>query len=219
MLQQKLYLTPQEYLDYEREAETKSEYYNGEIYAMAGATREHSLIVTNTVLSLGTRLRGRRCEIYAADMRVKVSPTGLYTYPDVVVVCGLPRFDDAHKDTLPNPTLIVEVLSESTEAYDRTGKFEHYRKLESLTDYLLISQERAWIEHRARQSEIKWLIGFYMGMETVVPVPSIDCELRLSDVYDKIDWPDESSARGWLRAVKEPAPEYVTGGRSLYYAN
>lgn len=219
MLQQNLYLTPQEYLEYERQAETKSEYFNGEIYAMAGATREHNLIVTNTVLSLGTRLRSRRCEIYAADMRVKVSPTGLYTYPDVVVVCGPPRFDDAHKDTLLNPILIVEVLSESTEAYDRTGKFEHYRKLESLTDYLLISQERAWIEHRARQSDIKWLTGYYMGLETVVPIPSLDCELRLADVYDKIDWPDESSARGWLQAVKEPAPKYTTERRSPYYAN
>ena len=219
MLQQKLYLTPQEYLDYEREAETKSEYYNGEIYAMAGAGPRHTVIAANVIVSFGTQFKGRSCTVHTGDLRVKVSPTGLYTYPDVVVVCGPPRFDDARKDTLLNPTLIVEVLSESTEAYDRMGKFEHYRKLESLTDYLLISQERAWIEHRARQSEIKWLTGFYMGLETVVPIPSIDCELPLADVFDKIDWPDESSARGWLRAVKEPAPEYVTGGRSPYYAN
>ena len=219
MLQQKLYLTPQEYLDYEREAETKSEYYNGEIYALAGASPRHTVIAANVIVSFGVQFKGRSCTVHTGDLRVKVSPTGLYTYPDVVVVCGPPRFDDAHKDTLLNPTLIVEVLSESTEAYDRMGKFEHYRKLESLTDYLLISQERAWIEHRARQSEIKWLTGYYMGLETVVPIPSIDCELPLADVFDKIDWPDESSARGWLRAVKEPAPEYVTGGRSPYYAN
>ncbi|MEZ4768969.1 MAG: Uma2 family endonuclease [Caldilineales bacterium] len=216
MLKQQLYLTPQEYLEHERQADTKSEYFNGQIYALAGATRSHNLIVTNTVLSLGTKLRDRRCEIYAADMRVKVSPTGLYTYPDVVVVCGSPRFDDAHKDTLLNPTLIVEVLSESTEAYDRTGKFEHYRTLESLTDYLLISQEKAWIEHRARRSDIKWLTGYYMGLETVVPLPSIDCELRLADVYDKIDWPDESSARGWMRAVKEPVEEYQIAHPAAY---
>lgn len=208
MLQRQPYLTPQEYLDYERQAETKSEYYNGEMYALAGASPRHTVIAANVIATLHARFKGRPCTVHTGDLRVKVSPTGLYTYPDVVVVCGQPKFDDAQKDTLLNPTLIVEVLSESTEVYDRTGKFEHYRKLESLTDYLLISQEKAWIEHRARQSEIKWLIGYYMGLETVVTLPSMDCELRLSDVYDKIDWPDENSAHGFLQAVKEPTMEY-----------
>lgn len=208
MLQQKLYLTPQEYLELERQAETKSEYFNGEIYALAGASPRHTVIAANVIVSFGIQFKGRSCTVHTGDLRVKVNPTGLYTYPDVVVVCGPLRFDDAQKDTLLNPTLIVEVLSESTEAYDRTGKFEHYRTLESLTDYLLISQEKAWIEHRARQSDIKWLTGYYMGLDIVVPLPSIGCELRLADIYDKIDWPDENSARGFLQAVKEPAMEY-----------
>ncbi|MCB0253365.1 MAG: Uma2 family endonuclease [Anaerolineae bacterium] len=220
MLQQKpSYVTPQEYLDYERQAETKSEYYNGEIYALASASPRHTVIAANIIVSFGVQFKGRSCTVHTGDLRVKVSPTGLYTYPDVVVVCDKLRFDDARKDTLLNPTLIVEVLSESTEAYDRTGKFEHYRTLESLTDYLLVSQEKAWIEHRARQSDIKWLTGYYMGLETIVPLPAIDCELRLADVYDKIDWPDESSARGWLQAVKEPAPEYATERRPPYHVN
>lgn len=208
MLQQKLTVTPEEYLDSERRAETKSEYYNGEIYAMAGASPRHTVIAANVIATLHAQFRGRPCTVHTGDLRVKVSPTGLYTYPDVVVVCEQPKFDDAQQDTLLNPTLIIEVLSESTEAYDRTRKFEHYRTLESLTDYLLVSQERAWIEHRARHSANRWLVGFYMGLETVVPIPSLGCELSMAEVYDKIDWPDENSARGFLQAIKEPPMEY-----------
>lgn len=208
MLKQQFYVTPQQYLELERRAEAKSEYFNGEVYALAGASPRHTTIAANVIISLGLQFRGRPCTVHTGDLRVKVNPTGLYTYPDVVVVCGQPKFDDARKDTLLNPTLIVEVLSESTEAYDRTRKFEHYRTLESLTDYLLISQDAAWIEHRARHATDRWLIGFYMGLETVVPISSLGCELPMAEVYDKIDWPDEDSARGWLRAVKEPAMEY-----------
>lgn len=203
--------TPQEYLALERAAEEKSEYYNGEIFAMAGASRTHNVIVTNTVAHLNTQFRRRGCELYSNDMRVKVSPTGLYTYPDVVVVCGSPRFDDEQEDTLLNPTLLVEVLSKSTEDYDRGRKFEHYRTLESLTDYVLISQERALVEHRVRRADNRWLVSFYMGTETSVPIESLGCELALADIYDKIEWADEDSARGWLQAVKEPAEAYHVG--------
>lgn len=208
MQQHQPYVTPQEYLERERRAETKSEYFNGEIYALAGASLRHTVIAANVIATFHAQFRGRPCTVHTGDLRVKVNPTGLYTYPDVVVVCGQPTFDDAQKDTLLNPTLIVEVLSESTEAYDRARKFDHYRKLESLTDYLLISQDLALVEHRVRQSADKWLIGFFMGLDTVVAIPSLDCELPLADVYDKIDWPDEDAARGWLRAIKEPPLEY-----------
>src|SRR5206468_6291774 len=117
-----------------------SEYINGQIYAMSGASREHNLIVVNLIRELSSQLRGRPCEVYASDMRVKVRPTGMYTYPDVVAVCGEPRFEDEQVDTLVNPAVIVEVLSPSTEAYDRGQKFAHYRKLESLTEYVLVAQ-------------------------------------------------------------------------------
>lgn len=203
------WVSPQEYLHLERRAATKSEYFNGQIYALAGASPRHTAIAANVITALHARFKGRPCTVHTGDLRVKASPTGLYTYPDVVVVCGQPRFDDAQKDTLLNPTLIVEVLSESTEAYDRGRKFDHYRRIESLTDYLLIAQDAALIEHRSRQSVDQWLVGFYMGLETSVPLPSLDCSLPLVEAYDKVDWPDEGAARGWLRAVKEPQEEYA----------
>ena len=122
-------LTAEDYLAIERSAEFKSEFFDGEIFAMSGASEPHNIIVTNTIIELGNQLKKRPCKLYANDMRVKVDPTGLYTYPDLVVMCGKAQFDDTHFDTLLNPTLIIEVLSDSTEAYDRGRKFEHYRKL------------------------------------------------------------------------------------------
>lgn len=207
--QHKLYTTPQEYAALELEAETKSEYWNGEIYAMAGASPRHTIIAANVIAAFHVQLRGRPCSVHTGDLRVKVSPTGLYTYPDVVVVCGKARFDEIVPNTLLNPAIIVEVLSKSTESYDRGGKFDHYRTLETLTDYLLVSQETASVEHRMRQPDDKWLLGIYKGLQTTVPLPSIGCELALADVYDKVDWPDEEAASGWLRIVKEPEATYA----------
>src|SRR6476661_5007696 len=141
--------TSDQYLALEREAEYRSELVNGQIYSMSGASREHNLITTNLSREISTQLRGKPCETYSSDMRVKISPTGMYTYPDVTVACGEPRFEDDHVDTLLNPTVIVEVLSPSTEAYDRGEKFAHYRKLDTLSDYVLISQDKARVEHFA----------------------------------------------------------------------
>lgn len=206
--QREHWISPEEYLELERQAETKSEYWNGEIYAMAGASRNHTLIAANVIASLHLQLKRRRCTVHTGDLRVKTSSTGLYAYPDVVVVCGDPKFEDRHGDTLLNPTLIVEVLSKSTESYDRGPKFEHYCTLESLTDYVLIAQERASIEHRERQADGRWLLGIYQGLDTILSLPFIGCQLLLSDVYDKMEWQDEDAARGWLRVVKEPSEEY-----------
>jgi Uma2 family endonuclease len=136
--QPKTFISPEQYLAIERKAERKSEYFNGEMFAMAGASESHVLIVTNVVAELREQLRGRPYTVYSTDLRVKVSPTGLYTYPDVVVVCGQPQFADDQRDTLLNPTLIVEVLSESTQDYDRGEKFEHYRSIASFHEYVLI---------------------------------------------------------------------------------
>jgi Uma2 family endonuclease len=181
-------LTPEEYLARERVAETRSEYYQGEVYLMTGASRNHNLITINVVSALHSQLRGRPCELYASDMRVKVSRTGLYTYPDVVVVCGRPRFDDEHKDTLLNPNVLVEVLSPSTEAYDRGAKFQQYRKLESLTDYLLIAQDSHHIEHFVRQQDDQWLLSEATSQDAIIHLDSIGCDLALGLVYEKIEF-------------------------------
>ena len=139
--QPKSFLTPEQYLEIERQAASKSEYWQGEMFAMAGASREHNLLAGNLYVSLHQQLRRRPCEVYQSDMRVWIPATGLYTYPDVVAVCGEPRFTDDHVDTLVNPTFVAEILSPTTEAYDRGRKFEHYRKVESLQEYLLVAQE------------------------------------------------------------------------------
>lgn len=179
--------TPEEYLAIERNAEQKSEYFAGEIFAMGGASEGHNLIVTNIVGELRQQLKNRPCRLYANDMRIKVSPTGLYTYPDVVVMCGEARFDDEQKDTLLNPTVIIEVLSKSTEAYDRGEKAEHYRKLKSLTEYFLVAQEKYHIERYARQDNDRWLLTEASDLQEVVHLSSIECELSLAEVYDKVE--------------------------------
>jgi Uma2 family endonuclease len=179
--------TPEEYLAQERQAQCKSEYFAGEIFAMAGASRWHNLIVTNVLRELSTQLKGRPCTTYPSDMRVKVSHTGLYTYPDITVVCGEAQFEDNQQDTLLNPTLIVEVLSESTEAYDRGGKFAHYRKLATLMEYVLITQTKPHIEHYVRQPNNRWLLAEADSLHDTIHLPSIDCHLALAEVYDKVD--------------------------------
>lgn len=185
--QVKIHYSPEEYLTLEREAEYKSEYFNGEISAMTGASRRHNLVAGNVFASLHAQLRQRPCEIYPSDMRVKVSPTGLYTYPDVVVVCGEPSFDDERKDTLLNPTLLVEVLSKSTASYDRGEKFEHYRKLDSLTEYLVIAQNKHHVEHYVRQPDNQWLLSETDDLQETVHLPSTGCELTLTDIYAKVE--------------------------------
>ena len=179
--------TPEEYLVLERQAQCKSEYYAGDIFAMAGASRWHNLIVTNVVRELSLQLKERPCTTYPSDMRVKISPTGLYTYPDVTVVCGEAQFEDTQQDTLLNPTLIVEVLSESTEAYDRGGKFTHYRKLTSLMEYVLIAQTKPHVEHYVRQPDNRWLLAEADSLHQSLHLPSTDCHLVLAEVYDKVD--------------------------------
>jgi len=180
--------TPEEYLTLERKAEYKSQYYDGEIFAMAGATRRHNLIAVNVGRELSAQLKGRPCEVYPSDMRVKVSPTGLYTYPDVVVVCAEPRFEDEQEDTLLNPTLIVEVLSPSTEDYDRGRKFAHYRRIESLAEYVLVAQQEHHVERHRRQETGEWVLWETDRPDDTVTLASIGCELALVEVYDKVEF-------------------------------
>jgi len=179
------YLAPEEYLAAEREAATRSEYFNGEVYAMAGASREHNQITFNIAGGLHAQLRGRPCVAYVNDMRLKVSETGLYAYPDVMALCGEPHFEDSAADTLTNPSVIIEVLSESTERYDRGDKFAHYRRLASLRDYVLVSQRRPRLEHYTRRGE-DWVLHEIDGLDAVLRLPDIGCELPLADIYDKL---------------------------------
>jgi Uma2 family endonuclease len=179
-------LTPQEYLAIERKAEYKNEYFDGEMFAMAGAKRWHNLITGNVVKRLGLQLDDRQCEVSASDMRVKVSSTGLYTYPDVVVVCGEARFEDEEQDTLINPTVLIEVLSKSTEGHDRGKKFEHYRSLASLAEFVLIDQQKPHIEHFVRQPDNQWLLSETNDLKAVIRLPSIECELSLAETYRKV---------------------------------
>ncbi len=178
--------TELEYLDQERRAERRSEFYRGRIYAMAGASRAHNLIIVNLVRELSQKLKGRPCEVYASDMKVCIKPTGLYTYPDVTVVCGEPRFDDAQSDILLNPKIIIEVLSPSTEAYDRGDKFEHYRRLASLSDYILVSQHRCRIELFSRQADGRWLLVEISEPGANLTLDSIGCVLPLAEIYERV---------------------------------
>jgi Uma2 family endonuclease len=187
--QPKIYLTPEEYLAIERRNEYKSEYVDGEMVAMTGASRRHNLIATNITGQLYPQSRGRPCESYGSDMRVRIPTTRAYMYPDVVVVCGEPQFEDDYVDTLLNPTALIEVLSESTERYDRGRKFGFYRTIESLSEYVLVAQDELRVEQYAKQPDGRWLLTDHRSPEDVVELASVECTLRLSDMYEKVSLP------------------------------
>ena len=183
----KHFLNAEEYLAFERRSQFRSEFYQGEMFAMTGASRKHNLITLNIASRISEALDHRPCETYSNDMRVKVSLSGPYTYPDVVATCESPQFEDDFVDTLLNPQAIVEVLSESTESYDRGKKFSHYRRTPSLKDYLLVSQDRVMVEHYMREPNNRWLLTEISQLEDSVNLLSIDCRLRLADIYAKVD--------------------------------
>lgn len=175
-----------EYLRLEREAEIRSEFWAGEIFALAGASREHNLIVTNLIVALGLQLRGKSCNVYANDFRVEVQAGHHYTYPDVVVTCGDERFTDSERDTLQNPVLILEVLSPSTAAYDRGDKFASYRTLPSLQTYVLVAQDKCHVERFEREGDGGWHFSEYRALSDTVTLARIGCTLLLREVYDKV---------------------------------
>jgi Uma2 family endonuclease len=178
--------SPEEYLAIERESEFKSEYIDGYIVAMVGASEPHNLIVTNSVRELSSQLKSRDCRVYSNDMRVDLRGRKLFAYPDVVVVCGDPQFADESQDNLRNPVVIIEVLSQSTESYDRGLKFIKYRRIESLKEYLLIAQDGAMVEHYVRQANGDWLMSEASGLDAVIRLGSIGCDLKLVEIYDKV---------------------------------
>jgi Uma2 family endonuclease len=187
--QPQTHLTPEQYLESERTAEFRSEYYCGQIFAMAGGSYQHAQIVGGLVREFGNALKKRPCAVVPTDLRLRVSPAGLYTYPDVVVICGDARFADNQQDTLLNPTLIVEVLSPSTEAYDRGFKFAQYRTVESLEEYVLVAQTEPRVEVFRRQRGGHWLLSEAFGLESACRFDSLDCSLALTDIYDKVTFP------------------------------
>src|SRR5882757_562308 len=181
-------MTPEEYLRIEREALDKSEYHGGEMFAMAGGGRRHSLIKLNVGGTLRALLKGRRCTAYDSDLRVGIPCEDLYTYPDITVFCEPMTFMPGTDDTASNPTIIVEVLSKTSEAYDRGRKFESYRRLPSLREYLLVSQDTPLIERFTREGDDHWVLTTTRGLDAVLPLEIIEAALPLAEVYDKVDF-------------------------------
>jgi Uma2 family endonuclease len=180
------WISPEEYLEMERQAETRNEYWNGQVRAKPSANRAHNLIVVNLLCHLSDQLKDKACEVYASAMRVKVSSSNWYVYPDLAVACDDPQFEDLHEDTLLNPTVMVDVISKSNEILDHGTRFVHYRLLPSLTDYVVIFEDAAAIEVYSRQPDEKWLLSFYEGMDVVATLSAIGCDLVLAEVYDMI---------------------------------
>ena len=179
------YLSPEEYLAIERSAELKSEYLDGIMYAMAGGSERHNLIAANVIIALGTRLRNSPCRVYPRDLKVRVPNSTKFFYPDVSVICGETEFADGERDVILNPVLVVEVLSESTVAYDRGKKFLSYQQIVSLQEYILVSQDEYIVERYLRQDKEAWLYTKASGLEKSITLPSIECEIALSDIYNK----------------------------------
>ncbi len=185
LLHKKTQVMPEEYLAYERKAEIRSEYINGEIFAMAGASRNHNRILSNLVRVLGNQLIDKPCSVYSSEMKVKIGKANKYAYPDIVVACDIEEFEDGNEDILLNPIVIIEILSDSTEAYDRGLKFFHYQFIDSLREYILISQKLCRIEVFRRQNN-SWLYSEIHSIKDVIDISSIECRLAMQDVYLKV---------------------------------
>lgn len=180
-------LTPEEYLAAEREAETRSEYVDGVVYPMTGAHFNHQVIVANLTVELSLRLRGREYIVLPIEMKVRMPDSRKFFYADITVVAGKPQFPDDRKDIILNPILLIEVLSKSTEAYDRGLKFQAYQTVPSLREYLLVAQDRPFIEQFVRQEDGKWVYAAFEGREISLTLQSVGCTLNLGAVYDKVD--------------------------------
>ena len=177
------------YLELERAAPEKHEYFNGEIFDMAGMSEEHANIASNINASLHFQLKKRPCKSYQSDLRVYIPKTGLYTYPDVSVVCEKPELlPDAYLDTLTNPVLIIEVLSPSTADYDKGAKFDHYRTIETLQEYIPVRQDKKRVARYTKRNDGSWVLNDFIGEEAEIILTSIDCRLTTEDIYEKVDF-------------------------------
>ncbi|MDQ3815565.1 MAG: Uma2 family endonuclease [Armatimonadota bacterium] len=183
------FITEEEYCELEEKSPVKHEYYQGRVYAMAGASPQHCLIAFNVVTAVGSRLRGRPCRGASSDQRVKIEATGLKTYPDTLIVCPPERYDERDPYSLLNPRVIIEVLSPTTERYDRTDKFDQYKQIPSLTDYILIAQDRVRVEHYHCGTEDLWTVRSYNQREQSLTLPDIGIDLPLEEIYDRLNLP------------------------------
>ena len=183
-------MTPAEYLAFERASEERHEYLHGQVRRLPNSRPSHSIIEGNAATLLYGQLQFRPCYVFLVNMRLLISQTGLYTYPDISIVCGDPQFSD--EDNLLNPTVLIEVLSPSTESYDRGKKFQHYRTLESLQEYVLIGQDSPRIERYTRQPDNQWLLADAVGLDASIELVSIGCTLVLADVYEKVSFEENS---------------------------
>jgi Uma2 family endonuclease len=185
-------LSEAEYLAIERAAEFKSEFFNGEMFAMAGVSHQHNEIKDNLIYEITSRLKGGPCRTYSSDQRVKIERTGLYTYPDLLIVCGRGEFDKEHQDILYNPQVIIEILSKSTESYDRGKKFLHYRRLQSLQEYVLVSQERKLVERFVRQADETWVLTTFEDPNGEFVLATVPVRVPMADVYSGVELTEES---------------------------
>lgn len=183
---EKKYITPEEYLKFERQSEEKHEYFNGEVFAMSGAGFNHNVVAVNILVALANKLKGTSYIPLGSDMRVYVSENGLYTYPDISVFQSEVKLLDEEKDTALFPKVIFEVLSKSTQDYDRGGKFKLYRDIPTFEEYILVSQDSINVEHYTKQSDGKWLLEEFKNVDDTVALNSIDCEMDLKDIYDRL---------------------------------
>jgi Uma2 family endonuclease len=180
--------TAEDYLNFEREADTRHEFLDGEIYQMAGESLSHSRIYINLAAEIGSSLKGKRCEPLSPNMKVRTSTASLFSYPDLTIVCGEPIFHDRKKDVLTNPQVIFEVLSPSTAEYDRTTKFQKYRMgNETLTDYILVSQDKPFVEHFFKQADGNWLYQSYGAIDDILKIETVECQLSLREIYDRVE--------------------------------
>jgi Uma2 family endonuclease len=185
-------LSEEQYLEIERKAEFRHQFYDGIMYPMSGGPFTRALLIAALSREFGNAFKKRPCHVATSDLRVRVSDGGLYTYPDVVVVCGDISFADDRKDTVTNPTLLIEVLSPSTEAYDRGFKTEQYRKIESLREYVLVSQSRPHIEVFSKSPSVQWVLSEYTGLDTTCRLDSVDCSIPLAEIYNKVVFEETS---------------------------
>ena len=186
--QTQLYYSPEEYLALETDAEYKSEYHDGQIVPMAGGTPNHNQIAGNLYASLNFALKGQPYRVFIGDMRLWIPQQRLYTYPDVMVVSGQLQFAEGRKDTITNPSIIIEVLSESTENYDRGEKFRLYRTIPTFQEYILIEQLEMHIEQYSKTATSQWLFSEYDGENAILALTTIQFQISLSDIYDKVEF-------------------------------
>ena len=191
-------LTVEEYFALDEKAERKSEFFDGEMFAMAGASRMHNVLTRNLTGHLFARLQGGPCQVFVADLRVKVNKTGLYTYPDLLIVCGPPEYAPENRDTLTNPKIVIEVLSDSTEKYDRTTKFRHYKQMPSVMEYVLVSQDEPLIERYTRLPDGAWAQSDFVGLDAAMAFDTVPASVSLADIYLGVQFPSRPRSAGPL---------------------